>query len=166
MYFNHFILLTSIHLLVLHAFMFSSINNFQYPFSPPCFLPSTSPSCPTTYLVIPVLMPTLLFFPHEETEDIPPVTYREVYGPYSTSSEDTDFYQRGWKPLENGMTKENVTLDVCPLHWRYQDALALDGMPFWGRLHYYPGGGYVAELGYFPQKALSVILELTKNQLA
>lgn len=61
------------------------------------------------------------------------------------------------------MTKQNATLDVCPLHWRYQDALELDAMPFWGRVHYYPGGGYVAELGYFPQKALSVILELTKT---
>lgn len=79
------------------------------------------------------------------------------------SNEDKDFYQPGWIPLAPGTTKYNVTLDVCPLHWRYQDALSLDGIPFWGRTELYAGGGYVAELGYFKEKAYPVLLELLKK---
>lgn len=49
---------------------------------------------------------------------------------------------------------------MCPRPWRYHTATELKSVPLWGTTTVYSGGGYVAELGYYPAKSLEVIAEL------
>lgn len=53
---------------------------------------------------------------------------------------------------------------MCPRPWRYHTATELKGVPLWGMTTVYSGGGYVAELGYYPAKAIQVIQELMHNK--
>ncbi|KAK3727540.1 hypothetical protein QZH41_018642 [Actinostola sp. cb2023] len=102
----------------------------------------------------------------DEKKNIFPTTTtpQKSYGSYSPLNEDKDFYKPGWQPLDPGTSKYNVSFKECPLHWRYQDVLTLDGMPFWGRTTFYSGGGYVADLGYFKEKAYQVLTELLTHK--
>ncbi|XP_032239241.2 uncharacterized protein LOC5513821 isoform X2 [Nematostella vectensis] len=85
------------------------------------------------------------------------------YPSFSLNHEDKDFYKPGWEPLDPGTDRNNVSFEECPQHWRYQSARDLNGLPVWGVTNIYPGGGYVAELGYYPAKAYQVLDELYSN---
>ncbi|KAK2167555.1 hypothetical protein LSH36_26g04065 [Paralvinella palmiformis] len=64
---------------------------------------------------------------------------------------DEEDYDEGWQTDLNKTENEKMT------PWRYQDMFTLDGIPVWGNVASYSGGGYVAELGTKPGEALKMI---------
>ena len=85
------------------------------------------------------------------------------YDGYSESNEDkTPYSKPGWQPADN-VTNHNELLRVCPKPWRYQNAWESDTVPKWGRFSLYPGGGFVADLGYENATAVSIINNLQNN---
>ena len=75
-------------------------------------------------------------------------------GPYSIFDEEKNFYLPGWEK------KADLTLSACPVSWRYQTAVKLNGLPFWGSKTVYSGGGYTSDLGYYMEQAKGVIRDL------
>lgn len=75
-------------------------------------------------------------------------------GSYSILDEEKGFFLPGW------MEKADLEFSACPLPWRYQSALQLDGVPFWGSKSIYSGGGFTADLGYFMEQAKNVVGDL------
>lgn len=75
-------------------------------------------------------------------------------GSYSFTGEEKGFFLPGW------VKKADLTFSACPIPWRYQTAMQLDGVPFWGRKAIYSGGGFTADLGYFTEQAKNVIRDL------
>ena len=84
----------------------------------------------------------------------------ECYDGYSIMSEDTEYYKPGWLPLPDGVNTKNLSYAICPKPWRYKSTSELNGYPIWAVTTAYSGGGYVAELGYYPAKAAEVVEEL------
>lgn len=75
-------------------------------------------------------------------------------GSYSLADEEKDFFLPGW------VKTADLTFSACPIPWRYQTALALNGLPYWGSKTVYNGGGYTADLGYYMKEAKGVIRDL------
>ena len=85
------------------------------------------------------------------------------YGGYSSKSESkTAFNKPGWKPADNS-TNEDELFRLCPKPWRYQDPEETDTFPKWGQFSFYPGGGFVADLGYENATGFSIIEALQKD---
>lgn len=78
--------------------------------------------------------------------------------------EDTSIYQPDWVPVPPDVPTENISYHMCPRPWRYHTATELKGVPLWGKTTLYSGGGYVAELGYYPAKAIDVVSELFEHK--
>ena len=51
----------------------------------------------------------------------------------------------------------------CLERWRHQTMIDLRGFPYWGTITMYSGGGYVANLGYDPVTAYTVVADLHSN---
>lgn len=75
-------------------------------------------------------------------------------GSYSILDEEKDFFLPGW------VKTADLTFSACPVPWRYQTALTLNGLPYWGSKTVYSGGGYTADLGYYMEQAKGVIRDL------
>ena len=85
------------------------------------------------------------------------------YGGYSPLNEDkTSFNKPGWKPVDNSTNKDEL-FRLCPKPWRYQSAADTDTVPKWGQFSFYPGGGFVADLGYENSTGFTVIETLQNN---
>ena len=85
------------------------------------------------------------------------------YNGYSEANEDKTGYNKpGWKPIDNSTTHHEL-LRLCPKPWRYQDAGVSDTVPKWGQFSFYPGGGFVADLGYENATGFSIIENLKTN---
>lgn len=85
------------------------------------------------------------------------------YGGYSSTSEDkTAFNKPGWNPADNSTNRDEL-FQLCPKPWRYQDAEETDTVPRWGQFSFYPGGGFVADLGYENATGFSIIEALQKD---
>ena len=85
------------------------------------------------------------------------------YGGYSSTSEDkTAFNKPGWNPADNSTNRDEL-FRLCPKPWRYQDAEETDTVPKWGQFSFYPGGGFVADLGYENVTGFSIIEALQKD---
>ena len=85
------------------------------------------------------------------------------YDVYSDKNEDTTpFHKPGWIPLDNS-TKKDELFRLCPRPWRYEKPGQADAVPKWGQFSLYPGGGFIADLGYDIKTAL-VILETLQRQ--
>ena len=85
------------------------------------------------------------------------------YGGYSRLNEDkTSFNKPGWKPVDNS-TNNDELFRLCPKPWRYQSAADTDTVPKWGQFSFYPGGGFVADLGYENSTGFTVIETLQNN---
>ncbi|KAJ7354736.1 hypothetical protein OS493_030512 [Desmophyllum pertusum] len=88
-----------------------------------------------------------------------PVCYDE----YSATNEDKTAYNKpGWKPVDNS-TSDAELLRLCPKPWRYQKSEETTTVPKWGQFSFYPGGGFVADLGYENVTAFSIIENLQNN---
>ncbi|KAL9965156.1 hypothetical protein ACROYT_G028918 [Oculina patagonica] len=85
------------------------------------------------------------------------------YGAYSEKNKDTSpFNKPGWIPVDNS-TKRDELLRLCPKPWRYQKPGKTDAVPKWGQFSIYPGGGFVADLGYEKKIALGIIETLQSH---
>ena len=85
------------------------------------------------------------------------------YGGYLRLNEDkTSFNKPGWKPVDNSTNKDEL-FRLCPKPWRYQSAADTDTVPKWGQFSFYPGGGFVADLGYENSTGFIVIETLQNN---
>lgn len=85
------------------------------------------------------------------------------YDVYSDKNEDTTpFHKPGWIPFDNS-TKKVELFRLCPKPWRYQKPGQSDVVPKWGQFFLYPGGGFIADLGYDIKTAL-VILDTLQRQ--
>ena len=85
------------------------------------------------------------------------------YGGYLRLNEDkTSFHKPGWKPVDNSTNKDEL-FRLCPKSWRYQSAVDTDTVPKWGQFSFYPGGGFVADLGYENSRGFTVIETLQNN---
>ena len=85
------------------------------------------------------------------------------YEKYSEENEEKTTYNKpGWKPADN-FTSHDELLRLCPKPWRYQNASKSDTVPKWGQFSFYPGGGFVADLGYENTTAISIIKNLQDN---
>ena len=85
------------------------------------------------------------------------------YDEYSATNEDKTAYNKpGWKPVDNS-TSDAELLRLCPKPWRYQKAEETTTVPKWGQFSFYPGGGFVADLGYENVTAYSIIENLQNN---
>ena len=85
------------------------------------------------------------------------------YDDYGIKDHDDADYEEGW--LRDATA--NITLPAPPggrTPWQYQDTLELDGVPIWGNIGAYSGGGYVAELGTDPERALAMLAYLKQHQ--
>ncbi|CAJ0953971.1 unnamed protein product [Ranitomeya imitator] len=71
--------------------------------------------------------------------------------------EDTGSYGPMWSPLSGS---SNASTDK----WMYHTVADLGGHPVWTQLEYYPGGGYVAELGLNSSSAESVITDMETSK--
>ena len=81
---------------------------------------------------------------------------------YSFDEEDTTHLNLpGWQPFTGSVEWANFS-DLCPAPWRYVSSDSLQESPSWGLLHFYDGGGYVANLGYSNNTAREVISNLHK----
>lgn len=58
----------------------------------------------------------------------------------------------------------NLTPTSCPVPWKYKDFIELNGIPFWGQMGVYGGGGYTADLGYTSDQAKGIIGDLKSNK--
>lgn len=90
-------------------------------------------------------------------------TFPVCYDVYSDKNEDTTpFHKPGWIPFDNSTTKDEL-FRLCPKPWRYEKPGQTDVVPKWGQFSLYPGGGFIADLGYDIKTAL-VILETLQRQ--
>ena len=81
---------------------------------------------------------------------------------YSKENEDTTPYSKpGWLPVDNS-TKKHELMRLCPKPWRYQTPDEANTVTKWGQFSSYPGGGFVADLGYTNSTSLGVIEALHK----
>ncbi|XP_048576826.1 uncharacterized protein LOC5521481 isoform X2 [Nematostella vectensis] len=55
---------------------------------------------------------------------------------------------------------EDGSIQSCPTRWIYHNLLDLKGFPYWGKMNFYSGGGYPADLGYDYPTALTVVADL------
>ena len=83
---------------------------------------------------------------------------------YSKANEDmTPFNRPGWiQVTDSAGTSESELYRLCPKPWRYQQAEETDTVPKWGKNSFYPGGGFVADLGYDIGTGLSIVDTLEK----
>ena len=82
------------------------------------------------------------------------------YDAYSKEEEDiTPYNKPGWIPDINS-TKEDELIRLCPKPWRYQKPTEDDTVSQWGQFSLYPGGGFVADLGYEKITVLGIIQTL------
>ncbi|KAL9967119.1 hypothetical protein ACROYT_G025287 [Oculina patagonica] len=83
------------------------------------------------------------------------------YEGYSKANEERRLYYRpGWKTAGN-MSRDELNR-VCPKPWRYQSSGESNTEQIWGQFALYPGGGYIADLGYNNATAVNVIKNLQK----
>ncbi len=86
------------------------------------------------------------------------------YDGYGVENEDrTPYSKPAWKPTDNSSSHEEL-LRLCPKPWRYQNPGESDTMPKWGQFSFYPGGGFVADLGYENATGFSIIENLKTNE--
>ena len=91
-------------------------------------------------------------------------TFPTCYYAYSKENEDrTPYHKPGWIAVEN-TTKEEVLNRLCPKPWRYQNPAKTDTVPKWGQFALYPGGGFVADLGYEKKISLDIIESLQRHE--
>ncbi|KAL9976396.1 hypothetical protein ACROYT_G013694 [Oculina patagonica] len=84
------------------------------------------------------------------------------YEGYSEANEERRAFSKpGWKPIKNVTSRDELLL-ACPKPWRYQSAGESHTGTKWGQFSLYPGGGYIADLGYNTATAVSVIKNLQK----
>ena len=85
------------------------------------------------------------------------------YEGYVGENEDrTPYSKPGWKPTENSSSHEEL-LRLCPKPWRYQNPKKSDAVPKWGQFSFYPGGGFVADLGYENETSFGIKENLQNN---
>ena len=85
------------------------------------------------------------------------------YDRYGLENEDrTPYSKPAWKPVDNSSSHEEL-LRLCPKPWRYQNPGESDTVPKWGQFSFYPGGGFVADLGYENAAGFSIIENLKTN---
>ena len=85
------------------------------------------------------------------------------YDGYGIENEDrTPYSKPAWKPTDNSSSHEEL-LRLCPKPWRYQNPGESDTVPKWGQFSFYPGGGFVADLGYENATGFSIIENLKTN---
>ena len=85
------------------------------------------------------------------------------YGAYNKANEDkTPFSKPGWNPVGNSTSRGELHR-LCPKPWRYQGAEETDTLPTWGKSFFYPGGGFVADLGYDDATGFDIIDTLRKK---
>ena len=85
---------------------------------------------------------------------------------YSSKFEDkTQYNLPYWKPVSNiSAFKLSFKLfNICQKPWRYQASEELESLPYHGFYAIYNGGGYVADLGYNTDVAISLIDDLENN---
>ncbi|XP_028408590.1 polycystin-2-like isoform X1 [Dendronephthya gigantea] len=63
---------------------------------------------------------------------------------------------------DNALLPDGTVLS-CLERWRHQSMVELRGFPYWGTLTMYSGSGYVANLGYNPITAYTVVADLHSN---
>ena len=63
---------------------------------------------------------------------------------------------------DNALLPDGTVLS-CLERWRHQNMIDLRGFPYWGTLRLYSGNGYVANLGYNPVTAYTVVADLHSN---
>ena len=63
---------------------------------------------------------------------------------------------------DNALLPDGTVLS-CLERWRHQNMIDLRGFPYWGTLTLYSGSGYVANLGYNPVTAYTVVADLHSN---
>jgi hypothetical protein len=63
---------------------------------------------------------------------------------------------------DNALLTDGSVLS-CLDRWRHQSMIDLRGFPYWGTLTMYSGSGYVANLGYGPVSAYTVVADLHSN---
>ena len=86
------------------------------------------------------------------------------YDGYGVENEDrTPYSKPTWKPIDNSSSHEEI-LRLCPKPWRYQNPGESDTVPKWGQFSFYPGGGFVADLGYENATGFSIIENLKTNE--
>ena len=96
--------------------------------------------------------------------DFMKIMFPVCYDGYSEANEEKTAYNKpGWKPVDNSTT-HNELLRLCPKPWRYQDAGVSDTVPKWGQFSFYPGGGFVADIGYENATGFSIIENLRSNE--
>ena len=89
-----------------------------------------------------------------------PVCYNE----YGVENEDrTPYSKPAWKPTDNSLSQEEL-LRLCPKPWRYQNPGESDTVPKWGQFSFYPGGGFVADLGYENATGFAIIENLKTKE--
>ena len=92
------------------------------------------------------------------------IMFPVCYDGYSEANEEKTAYNKpGWKPVDNSTTYHEL-LRLCPKPWRYQDAGVSDTVPKWGQFSFYPGGGFVADLGYENATGFGIIENLKTNE--
>ena len=85
------------------------------------------------------------------------------YDVYSDKNEDTTpFHKPGWIPFDNS-TKKDELFRLCPKPWRYEKPGQADAVPKWGQFSLYPGGGFIADLGYDIKTALVILETLQRH---
>ncbi len=80
-------------------------------------------------------------------------------GEYSTvHNEDRNDYCMGWKspPCDPLEAVDNFTSDA----WKFVDSIEILGVPVWGELHTYSGGGYIANLDINRDMSKIILQEL------
>ena len=85
------------------------------------------------------------------------------YGTYTEKNEQTTpFNKLGWIPVDNSTNKDELNR-LCPKPWRYQKPGKTDAVPKWGQFSFYPGGGFVADLGYDKETGIGIIETLQRH---
>ena len=83
---------------------------------------------------------------------------------YGVENEDrTPYSKPAWKPTDNSSSHEEL-LRLCLKPWRYQNPGESDTVPKWGQFSFYPGGGFVADLGYENATGFAIIENLKSNE--
>ena len=89
--------------------------------------------------------------------------FKECYKGYSNTDEDkTACFKPGWKPVDNSTSNDELPR-LCPKPWRYQSAKETDTVAKWGRLSFYHGEGFIADLGNDNQAGHRIITNLKKS---
>ena len=89
--------------------------------------------------------------------------FEVCYDGYVGENEDkTPYSKPGWKPTDNS-TSHDELLRLCPKPWRYQNPRKSDVVPKWGQFSFYPGGGFVADLGYENATSFRIMKNLQNN---